>query len=222
MQKKNQTLSSNMPRSVQSLYCYCKQDFDNGKKLSIHLDEEVFGDNYELNLHLEDISPLYLLEPISANCMVAYIWHFYKKLVKENNIGKFKFVNPHNIPNFQRTTNDKIGKTERLNQRASFLSDQLIGALVNQLVLVPSSSGFHWNLTVIEPHKEMVYLLDSASQRIRDEEWKYVMEMAIKLFNSNEGKKERKHVQWEVINAPRQTDMKKCSYYVMRYMRQIT
>ncbi|XP_073159066.1 uncharacterized protein [Henckelia pumila] len=68
----------------------------------------------------------------------------------------------------------------------------------------------------------MVYLLDSASHRIRDEEWKYVVEMALKLFNSNKGKKGRKHVQWEVINAPRQPDMKQCGYYVMRYMRQIT
>ncbi|XP_042385928.1 uncharacterized protein LOC121977412 isoform X2 [Zingiber officinale] len=37
--------------------------------------------------------------------------------------------------------------------------------------------SFHWNLTVIKPHKEIVYVLDSLSHRICDEDWKYVMEM---------------------------------------------
>ncbi|XP_042386543.1 uncharacterized protein LOC121978236 [Zingiber officinale] len=82
--------------------------------------------------------------------------------------------------------------------------------------------SFHWNLTVIKPHKEIVYVLDSLSHRICDEGWKYVMEMALRLFNSNNGRKGRKHVQWEVIKAPRQPDAKQCGYYVMRFMRQIT
>ncbi|XP_042391708.1 uncharacterized protein LOC121982640 [Zingiber officinale] len=96
------------------------------------------------------------------------------------------------------------------------------GASINQLVLVPSCNGFHLNLTVIKPHKEIVYVLDSLSHRICDEDWKYVMEMALRLFNSNNGRKGRKHVQWEVIKAPRQPDAKQCGYYVMRFMRQIT
>ncbi|XP_042386659.1 uncharacterized protein LOC121978371 [Zingiber officinale] len=78
------------------------------------------------------------------------------------------------------------------------------------------------HLTVIKPHKEIVYLLDSLSHRIRDEDWKYVVEMALRLFNSNNGRKGRKYVQWEVIKAPRQPDAKQCGYYVMRFMRQIT
>ncbi|XP_073316745.1 uncharacterized protein [Primulina huaijiensis] len=94
----------------------------------------------------------------------------------------------------------------------------LSGAAMNQLVLVPSCCGFHWTLTVIEPYKEIVYFVD----RIRDEDWKYVVEMALTLFNSNKGRKGRKRVQWEVINAPKQPDAKQCGYYVMRFMRQIT
>ncbi|XP_073151032.1 uncharacterized protein [Henckelia pumila] len=215
-------LASNVPRSVRLLYCYCKHALDNGRKLSFLLDHEVFEDDYELNLHLEDISPLYHLKAITGNCVVVYVWYLYQKVVKENKIDKFRFVNPHSIPNWQKTTYEKTGKTERLNQRASFLAYRLSGALVNQLVLVPSCSSGHWILTVIEPYKEVVYLFDSLSQCIRDEDWKYVVEMSLRLFNSNKGRKGRKHVQWEVIQAPRQPDAKQCGYYVLRFMRQIT
>ncbi|XP_042396480.1 uncharacterized protein LOC121986587 [Zingiber officinale] len=69
----NQTLSSSVPRSLRMVYCYCKCSLENGRKLSIFLDHEVFQDDYELNLHLEDISSLYHLEPISGNCVVVYI-----------------------------------------------------------------------------------------------------------------------------------------------------
>ena len=37
--------------------------------------------------------------------------------------------------------------------------------------------SFHWNLSVIEPYKDAIYLLDSLSCRIRDDDSKYVMEM---------------------------------------------
>ncbi|XP_075524110.1 uncharacterized protein LOC142556534 isoform X3 [Primulina tabacum] len=93
---------------------------------------------------------------------------------------------------------------------------------MDQLVLVPSCCGFHWTLTIIEPYKEVVYLVDSLSHRIRDEDWKYVVEMALTLFNSTKGRKGRKRVQWEVIKAPKQPDAKQCGYYVMRFMTQIT
>ncbi|XP_073063734.1 uncharacterized protein [Primulina eburnea] len=143
-------------------------------------------------------------------------------MVKENKIEKFRFVNPHTIPNLQKNTYDKTGKTERLNKRASSLADRLSGAAMDQVVLVPSCCGFHWTLTVIEPYKEIVYLLDSLSHRIRDEDWKYVVEMALRLFNSTKGRKGRKRVQWEVIKAPKQPGAKQCGYYVMRFIRQIT
>ncbi|XP_075521729.1 uncharacterized protein LOC142554987 isoform X2 [Primulina tabacum] len=220
--ERNQTLSSNVPRAVHMVYCYCKTALENGRKLAFLLDHEVFADDYEVNLHFEDISPLYHLEPISGNCIVVYIWHLYKKMVKENNIEKFRFVNPHSIPNLQKNIHDKTGKTERLNKRVSSLADKLSGAAMDQVVSVPSCCGFHWTLTVIEPYKEIVYLVDSLSHRIRDEDWKYVVEMALRLFNSTKGRKGRKRVQWKVIKAPKQPDAKKYVYYVMRFMRQIT
>ncbi|XP_075478727.1 uncharacterized protein LOC142519567 [Primulina tabacum] len=108
-----------------------------------------------------------------------------------------------------------------MNHNASVLADRLSGASVDQLVFVPYNVGFHWILVVIEPYKEVIYLLDSMYHRIRDEDWKYVVEMALRLFNSNKGRKCRKNALWEVVKAPRQPDAKQCGYYVMRFMRQI-
>ncbi|KAH6833591.1 hypothetical protein C2S53_005395 [Perilla frutescens var. hirtella] len=78
----------------------------------------------------------------------------------------------------------------------------------------------HWILTVIEPHKEVVYLLDLLSHRIRDD-WRYVVNIAMRLFNASLGKKGKTQPTWEIIKGPRQPDNKQCGYYVMRYMREI-
>ncbi|XP_074578780.1 uncharacterized protein LOC141847752 isoform X3 [Curcuma longa] len=135
--------------------------------------------------------------------------------------GKFRFVNPHTIPYIMTPTRDKKGKLEQLNQRATVLADRLSSASVDQLVLVPCNVGCHWILTVIEPYTEIVYVLDSLSHRMRYEDWKYIVEMALRLFNSNKGRKGRKKPVWEILQAPRQPDGKQCGYYVMRFMRQI-
>ncbi|XP_075514242.1 uncharacterized protein LOC142549270 isoform X2 [Primulina tabacum] len=92
---------------------------------------------------------------------------------------KFRFVNPRSIPYVSKNSQDKIGKVERLNQNTSVLADRLSGASVDQLVFVPCNVGFHWILTVIEPYKEVIYLLDSLYHRIREKDWKYVLEMLL-------------------------------------------
>ncbi|XP_074569656.1 uncharacterized protein LOC141826314 [Curcuma longa] len=219
--KKKLTLSASVPRSLRMLYCYSMRALQEGKYISMVLEHDVFGDDYELILHLEDIVPLYQLEAISGNCIIAYIWHLYKNMMTDIMKEKFRFMNPHSIPYIATTTRDNKGKLERLNQRASLLADRLSCASVDQLVLVPCNVGFHWILTVIEPYKEVVYLLDSLSHRMCYDDWKYIVEMALRLFNSNKGRKGRKKSVWELVQAPRQPDDKQCGYYVMRFMRQI-
>ncbi|XP_075514237.1 uncharacterized protein LOC142549270 isoform X1 [Primulina tabacum] len=132
---------------------------------------------------------------------------------------KFRFVNPRSIPYVSKNSQDKIGKVERLNQNTSVLADRLSGASVDQLVFVPCNVGFHWILTVIEPYKEVIYLLDSLYHRIREKDWKYVLEMALRLFNSNKGIKDRKMLcgKWLLDNQMQNNVFK----YVMRFTRQI-
>lgn len=123
------------------MYCYSKRALDGGRYISVIFDHDVFGDDYELLLHLEDIIHSYNLEPISCNCVVDYIWLLCKKLMKDKKKEKFRFVNPHSIPWVSKNTHDKTGKLERLNQRASVLADRLSGASVDQLVFVSCNIG---------------------------------------------------------------------------------
>ncbi|XP_073296882.1 uncharacterized protein [Primulina huaijiensis] len=176
---KKQHLSASVPRSLHMLYCYRKRALDEGRYISMILDHDVFEDDYKLILHLEDIIPLYHLEPISANCVVGYIWHLYKKLLKDKKMKRFRFVNPHSIPYVKKNTQDKTGKLERLNKNASVLAYRLSGASVDRLVFVPCNVGFHCILTVIEPYNEVIYLLDSLYHRIRNEDLKYVVEILL-------------------------------------------
>ncbi|XP_073017236.1 uncharacterized protein [Primulina eburnea] len=83
--------------------------------------------------------------------------------------------------------------------RLSVLAERLSVASTNQLVLVPLNVGYHWILTVIDPYKEMVYLLDSLGHRNRYDDWKYVVDMSVRLFNSNKERKGKKQAIWEVV-----------------------
>ncbi|XP_075483392.1 uncharacterized protein LOC142523469 [Primulina tabacum] len=150
------------------------------------------------------------------------MWHLYKKMKKDNKTDKFRFVNPHTIPYMPYVSKlDRNGKIEHLNERASVLAERLSVASTNQLVLVPHNIGYHWILTVIDPYKEMVYLLDSLSHRNRYDDWKYVVDMSVRLFNSNKERKWKKQAIWEVVKGPRQPDSKQCGFYVMRFMREM-
>lgn len=220
--RNNRTRSSNVPRSLHLLYCYCKHALDGETNISMIFDHDFFDEDYELLVHLEDVIHFYHLEPISANCIVVYMWHLYKKMKKNNQVDKFRFVNPHMIPYMPYVTRlDKNGKIKHLNERAGVLADRLSGASRNQLVLVPLNVGYHWILTVIDPYKEAVYLLDSLSHRNRDADWKYVVDMSLRMFNSNKERKGKKHATWEVVKGPRQPDAKQCGFYVMKFMREI-
>ncbi|KZV25401.1 hypothetical protein F511_07285 [Dorcoceras hygrometricum] len=55
--------------------------------------------------------------------------------------------------------------------------DRLNAASANQIVMVPSNIGGHWILTVLEPYKDVVYLLDPLVHRICNDDLKYVVDM---------------------------------------------
>ncbi|KAH6785854.1 hypothetical protein C2S51_038309 [Perilla frutescens var. frutescens] len=207
---KSVTDYANLPKSLKMLYFYGKHALKDGEGISISVEDDVFGAKCQILVHLEDIVPFCDLEPISGNCIIVYIWHLYNKM-EENKLSRFQFVNPFTISYMPKS---------RLTERARVLADRLIGASINQLVLVPCNVGLHWILTIIDPYKEVVFLLDPLSHRNRDDTWKNVVNRAISMFNANLGKKGKKQPTWEIIQAPRQPDSKQCGFYVMRYMRE--
>ncbi|KAH6835404.1 hypothetical protein C2S53_003255 [Perilla frutescens var. hirtella] len=186
--------------SLKALYCYCEGALKDGDGISM------------ASLVINDIIPFCELEPISGNCIVVYIWKLYKEISTASKLGGFRFVNPFSISYVPKSS---------MNVRTQHLAERLAGVSPNELVIVPCNVGHHWILTVIDPHKEIVYLLDPLSNRNRDQSWKNIVDMAITLFNTSLGKKVKKQATWEIVKAPRQPNSKQCGFYVLRFMKEI-
>nr|GME05921.1 putative Ulp1 protease family catalytic domain-containing protein [Ipomoea batatas] len=63
-------------------------------------------------------------------------------------------------------------------------------------------------------------MLDPLGPRLRNDDWKHVVDMAMKMFHAvGNGKKGRSKTTWEIVKAPRQPDNNQCGFYVMAYMR---
>ncbi|XP_019196472.1 PREDICTED: uncharacterized protein LOC109190440 [Ipomoea nil] len=219
--KKLELNSSSMPKSLWLLYCYYKRALGNGESLKIVLDENVFGEECTLYVHDEDVTPFCQLMPISYTCIAVYIWYLYKKMMEDNKLEKFRFMQPCHVGHVPTTRTDKNFLDKQLESRARALADRLIDNPSSASLLVPCNVGFHWILTVINLSKDIVYLWDPLSHRIRDDDWKHVVEMAIKMVHaaSGNGKKGRSKTAWEIVKAPRQPDSNQCGFYVMAYLK---
>ncbi|XP_019170859.1 PREDICTED: uncharacterized protein LOC109175436 [Ipomoea nil] len=219
--KKLELNSSSMPKSLWLLYCYYKRALGNGESLKIVLDENVFGEECTLYVHDEDVTPFCQLMPISYTCIAVYIWYLYKKMMEDNKLEKFRFMQPCHVGHVPTTRTDKNFLDKQLESRARALADRLIDNPSSASLLVPCNVGFHWILTVINVSKDIVYLWDPLSHRIRDDDWKHVVEMAIKMVHaaSGNGKKGRSKTAWEIVKAPRQPDSNQCGFYVMAYLK---
>nr|GMD25219.1 putative Ulp1 protease family catalytic domain-containing protein [Ipomoea batatas] len=80
--------------------------------------------------------------------------------------------------------------------------------------------SFHGILTVININKDIIYMLDPLGHRIRNDDWKHAVDMAMKMFHEvGNGKKGRSKTSWEIVKAPHQPDSNQCGFYVMAYMR---
>ncbi|KAH6778004.1 hypothetical protein C2S52_006481 [Perilla frutescens var. hirtella] len=181
---------ANMPKTLKLLYSYSRHALNNGSSIAIRLDNDVFGCELNLFIFIEDVYNLCEFEPISAGCICVYFWHLYKTCRDANLLSRIRFANP-----YETSFSPKVD----VDQRAGKVGNRLIGTSTNQLVLVPCNVGFHWIMTVIDPHRETVYFLDPLSHQNRDEQWKHAVDMAIRIFNASISKKGKKNPLWEII-----------------------
>ncbi|KAL8557229.1 hypothetical protein ACS0TY_004608 [Phlomoides rotata] len=202
-----------VPRQLNVLYCYMKL----AKTIKISLQKDVFGIESDVHIDFEDVDRFCRLKPISVSCIVVYIWHLFKQLILEDRVSRFKFVDPNGLgPYPGKKTQDEDGE-----RRAHNLLSRLAGTSSNQVLLVPSNIGDHWILTVIDPHKSEVYVLDPLYNGDIDNIWMTVVNLALRLFDVRINKNSRKSSRWSVIKSPRQPDCEQCGFFVLCYMKQI-
>ncbi|KAL1531194.1 hypothetical protein AAHA92_33902 [Salvia divinorum] len=202
------------------VYRYCNASHQDGHNIIMLLDEALFGHDRTLYVHLEDVEPFCLLQPISYMCICVYIWYLFKKMKITDKTNRFRFVDPANIGQTPSTKTDEKLINESIERRARELAGRLIGTLPNQTVLVPCNVGAHWILTVIDPHKQKIGILDPFYHSI-DDVWKQVVDKALKMFNALKQPKEEETFSWSIIKVPKQCDAFQCGFYVMKYMREI-
>ncbi|BFG35356.1 hypothetical protein CerSpe_216300 [Prunus speciosa] len=109
-----------------------------------------------------------------------------------------------------------------VSQRSRVLATRFSSAHPDQIFLIPYNSGNHWMLTIVNVDKETIYFMDPLNRIIIDEEWKQVVNTAIKVLNVKRNRKGRKTPQWIILmGTPKQPTNTECGYFVMRYMKEI-
>ncbi|XP_019167817.1 PREDICTED: uncharacterized protein LOC109163522 [Ipomoea nil] len=116
--KKLELNSSSMPKSLWLLYCYYKRALGNGEGLQILLDNNVFGDECTLFVHDEDVAPFCQLMSISYTCIAVYIWYLYNKMMEENKLEKFRFMQPSVVGHLSTKRTDTKFLEKQLESRA--------------------------------------------------------------------------------------------------------
>ncbi|XP_073019353.1 uncharacterized protein [Primulina eburnea] len=138
--------------------------------------------------------------------------HLYKDLKKKDKADFFSFVDPGNIPTCP------IGTDGR--DLSQHIADQLEAVCRDSICFIPYNTGYHWILTIVNEDKNMVYLLDSTSNRIRDDTWKTIVTNGVKMYNASQGIS--KGPGYKILTGNmKQSGSVECGYCVMRYMKEI-
>ncbi|KAH6794419.1 hypothetical protein C2S52_004896 [Perilla frutescens var. hirtella] len=214
---------SSLPLTLLALYCLFERSFKD-EAICFMLDVEVFGHEMKVHIFLNlDVVPFCKMDPITGNCIIAYVCHrcylyncymfidrhLYSNIKENDSVCKFLFVNPFAV---------EYGLKDEDRSRA--LSERLLLAASDQLVPVPCNVGGHWILTIFQVEKNQVFFMDPLCHRNKDTIWKSIVDTALSIVQANKGKKFKK-ANWEVIKGPLQPDDKQYGYYVMRFMRDI-
>nr|GMD27050.1 ribonuclease 2-like isoform X2 [Ipomoea batatas] len=106
---------------------------------------------------------------------------------------------PQSARHLPTTKTDTQFLEEQLKNTARALADRLFDTPPSTAVLVPCNVGFHWTL-----NKDIIYMLDPLGHRIRNDDWKHAVDMAMKMFHAvGNGKKGRSKTSWEIVKAPK-------------------
>ncbi|XP_040367480.1 uncharacterized protein LOC121050691 [Rosa chinensis] len=199
-----------MPVSVHLLLRLARI-MDESIAVSVPMEDGVFGNDHNTFINSNDMIQFCLMQPISTICISIYMRHLWSLLKMKNEDHLYAFVDPGCISN-------EAGKVEA---RSCALSLRLESAQVDQLILAPYNTGNHWLLAAINPFTALVYYFDPLSNININPGMKNIVELSIKMFNAQKGRKNRKKLHWEVVKCPRQPGLVECGYYVMKYMKEI-
>ncbi|XP_075503860.1 uncharacterized protein LOC142541136 [Primulina tabacum] len=154
-------IEKTLPMSCKYIYSHVVRLLNESDTIYIEFEDAMFGRPKSIRLLREDILRFMEMREIGARQILVYMGHLYKDLKKKDKADYFSFVDPGNIPTCP------IGTDGR--DLSKHIADQLEAVCRDSICLIPYNTGYHWILTIVNEDKNMIYLLDSTSNRNRDD-----------------------------------------------------
>ncbi|KAA0046001.1 transposase [Cucumis melo var. makuwa] len=139
--------------------------------------------------------------------------------------GIIKLLNRHAMNNMEDVDMIRIPMNELIfgnrDLRSRNLANQLEAVNLEQKVLIPYNTGFHWMLHVIDLRENCVYVLDSLRSKV-NEDIHGIINVGLKTWQAKHDLQcYQSTPKWRPVKCPRQLDSVVCGYYVQKYIHEI-
>ncbi|TYK28247.1 uncharacterized protein E5676_scaffold600G00470 [Cucumis melo var. makuwa] len=176
--------------------------------IRIPINELIFGSDKFVYLAREDLLHYYGMVEIGYMCILAYITYLWDECDYARN---FFVIDQSKISSHIKDRD----------LRSRNLANQLEAVNLEQKVLIPYNTGFHWMLHVIDLHENCVYVLDSLRSKV-NEDIHGVINVGLKTWQAKHDLQcYRSTPKWRPVKCPRQLDSVGCGYYVQNYIHEI-
>uniref|UniRef100_A0A9I9E4F4 Ubiquitin-like protease family profile domain-containing protein n=1 Tax=Cucumis melo TaxID=3656 RepID=A0A9I9E4F4_CUCME len=176
--------------------------------IRIPMNELIFGSDKFVYLAREDLLHYCGMVEIGYMCILAYITYLWDECDCARN---FFVIDQSKISSHIKDRD----------LRSRNLANQLEAVNLEQKVLIPYNTGFHWMLHVIDLRENCVYVLDSLRSKV-NEDIHGVINVGLKTWQAKHDlQRYRSTPKWRPVKCPRQLDSVGCGYYVQKYIHEI-
>ncbi|KAA0054192.1 transposase [Cucumis melo var. makuwa] len=176
--------------------------------IRIPMNELIFGSDKFVYLTREDLLHYCGMVEIGYMCILAYITCLWDKCDCARN---FFVIDQSKISSH----------IKDCDLRSRNLANQLEAVNLEQKVLIPYNTGFHWMLHVIDLRENCVYVLDSLRSKV-NEDIHGIINVGLKTWQAKHDlQRYRSTPKWRPVKCPRQLDSVGCGYYVQKYIHEI-
>ncbi|KAA0061288.1 uncharacterized protein E6C27_scaffold455G001320 [Cucumis melo var. makuwa] len=176
--------------------------------IRIPMNELIFGSDKFVYLAREDLLHYCGMVEIGYMCILAYITCLWDKCDCARN---FFVIDQSKISSHIKDRD----------LRSRNLANQLEVVNLEQKVLIPYNTGFHWMLHVIDLRENCVYVLDSLRSKV-NEDIHGIINVGLKTWQAKHDLQcYRSTPKWRPVKCPRQLDSVGCGYYVQKYIHEI-
>ncbi|KAA0051876.1 transposase [Cucumis melo var. makuwa] len=192
---------------IKLLNRYAMNNMEDVDMIRIPMNELIFGSDKFVYLAREDLLHYCGMVEIGYMCILAYITCLWDKCDCAKN---FFVIDQSKISSHIKDRD----------LRSRNLANQLEAVNLEQKVLIPYNTGFHWMLHVIDLRENCVYVLDSLRSKV-NEDIHGIINRVETWQAKHDLQRYRSTPKWRPVKCPRQLDSVGYGYYVQKYIHEI-